>query len=281
MPSIDKTVELHEIVCKVRQNFLQDYDQNQELYFVGDVEKIREDDWYVTRFVLRNKKKVDASVDMLKNSMRWRKELGIPMLRDTDFPQEFYKIGGIFSYEKDRQGNAMIYMRVKLHKKIAELDQALKQYIIYIMNKVDVDVDGRGMAIVFDCQEAGIGNVDMDMLWFLISSMNKYYPKGLSYILVYELPWILNAVWKIAKGWIPEEQRKMIKFANKDEVFNFVDKDNLPDFMGGVCQMDYRIAPKGCPTAEEVAKERGFSEKVILKIRETYEHLLVQQGHTK
>lgn len=274
MPSVDKTAELQDIVCKVREDFLQDYEQNPELYFECDVEKIREDDWYVTRFVLRNKKKVEPSVDMLKNSMRWRKEFGVPLMKATDFPQEFYKIGGIFAYEKDREGNAMIYMRVKLHKKISELDSALKQYIIYTLNKVDVEVDGRGMAIVFDCQEAGIGNVDMDMLWFLISSMNKYYPKGLTYILVFELPWILNAVWKIAKGWIPEEQRKLIKFANKKEVFDFIDKENLPDFMGGICQKDYRIAPKGCPTAEEVAKERGFSDKVMEKIRETYEPLL-------
>ena len=139
------------------------------------------------------------------------------------------------------------------------------------MNKVDVEVNGKGMAIVFDCQDAGIGNADMDMLWFLISSMNKYYPKGLSYILVYELPWILNAVWKIARSWIPEEQRKLIKFANKEEIFDFIDKENLPDFLGGICPIDYRISPKGCPSAEDIAKEKGLSEKEIEKIRKTFE----------
>jgi hypothetical protein len=274
MPSIDTTEELQELVIKVRDLFIEDYDQNKELYFEGDVEKIREDDWYVTRFLLRNKRKVDQSVDMLKNSMRWRKELEIPFLKETDFPQEFYRMGGVFPYMKDREGNAMIYMRIKLHKKIPELELALKQYVVYIMNKVDVEVDGKGMAIVFDCKDAGVGNVDMDMLWFLISSMNKYYPKGLSYILVYELPWILNAVWKIAKGWIPEEQRKLIKFANKTEIDNYVDTENLPDFLGGTCDKDYRVVPKGCPSAEELATRRGLSAKEIERIGKIFEPYL-------
>ena len=271
MPTTDKTEELQQIVIKVRESFLEEYEKNKELYYEGDIEKIKEDDWYVTRFILRNKKKVEPSVEMLKNSMQWRKEFGIPFMKETDFPQEFFRIGGIFPYEKDREGNAVIYMRIKIHKKIPELDLALKQYVIYIMNKVDLEVDGRGMAIVFDCQDAGIGNVDMDMLWFLISSMNKYYPKGLSYILVYELPWILNAVWKIARGWIPEEQRKLIKFANKDQIFDFIDKENLPDFLGGICPKDYRTAPKGCPSAEEIAKEKGMSDKDIEKMLKIYE----------
>ncbi|XP_054157655.1 motile sperm domain-containing protein 2-like [Oppia nitens] len=275
MPSIDSSEELQESVCKIRELFVEDYEQNKELYFDGDVERIKEDDWYVQRFLLRNKRQIEPSLEMLKNCMRWRHELQIPVLKETDFPQEFYKIGGVFSYCKDRDGNGMIYMRIKLHRKIPELDLALKQFVIYTMNKVDVEVNGNGMAIVFDCKDAGVSNVDMDMLWFLISSMNKYYPKGLSYILVYELPWILNAVWKIAKSWIPEEQRKLIKFANKDDIENYVDKQNLPDFLGGVCDREYRVVPKGCPTAEEVAKNRGLTDKEIEKIRKIFESHLI------
>ena len=118
---------------------------------------------------------------MMKSSMRWRKEFGVPFFKGTDFPEEFYRVGGIFEYEKDREGNVVIYMRIKMHRKISELELVLKQYVVYLLNKVDVEVDGRGMAIVFDCQDAGLGNVDMDMLWFLISSMNKYYPKGIRF----------------------------------------------------------------------------------------------------
>jgi hypothetical protein len=276
MPSVDKTEELQQIVAKVRESFLQDYEENKELYFEGDVEKVREDDWYVTRFVLRNKKKIDPTIEMLKNSMRWRKEFGISTMKETEFPQEFYKIGGVFSYANDRDGNGMVYMRIKMHRKIPELDLALKRYLIYILNKVDLEVNGKGMAIVFDCQEAGISNVDMDMLWFLISTMNKYYPKGLSYILVYELPWILNFAWKIAKNWIPEEHRRLIKFATKEDVTNFIEAENLPDFMGGTCQRSYRIVPKECPTAEEISREKGLKDKDIEKMMKFFEPHLAE-----
>ena len=78
---------MQEIVAKVRKQFLEDYEQNKDEYFDGDVQRIKGDDWYVTRFVLRNKNRVDSSVEMIKNSMKWRKQMGIPFMKETDFPR--------------------------------------------------------------------------------------------------------------------------------------------------------------------------------------------------
>lgn len=80
------------------------------------------------------------------------------------------KAGGLFDYEPDVNGNVMIYMRIRMHRKIPELADPMKKFVMHIVNKVDKKTDGQGMAIVFDCSGAGYQNADMDFLTFLINS---------------------------------------------------------------------------------------------------------------
>lgn len=125
------------------------------------------------------------------------------------------------------------------------------------------------MSIVFDCTGGGLVNADMDMLMFIFTTLNNYFPKGLSYLLVHELPWILKPFWHIAKAWIPEDKRELIKFSDSRTIFEYVDRENLPDFMGGTCERDYRAAPENCTTLEQAVKlwgiEKSVAKKTLLK----------------
>jgi len=265
---------LQEEIAEVRKLFLEDRELNPDLYDEYDVNKIQTSDWYVARFLLRRHRDVPAAATMMRDCMRWRGEMGMAAMRDTDFPREFFQIGGIFSYETDHWGNRVIFLRIHMHRKISELQDAIKKFVIHTMNRVDVEVDGRGMAIVFDLSGAGIQNADMDFLWFLISTLRNYYPEGLAYVLVYELPWLLKSCWTMAKAWIPEDDRKLIKFASKKDVTSYIPRHNLPDYMGGTCERDYRAVPDGCQTAEEAAERYGFRTKDLKRLRDMFaEHL--------
>ena len=50
------------------------------------------------------------------------------------------------------------------------------------------------MTVVFDCAGSGIKNLDMDNMQFMINSFKEDYPWCLNYILVYEMPWIMNGM---------------------------------------------------------------------------------------
>lgn len=119
---------------------------------------------------------------------------------------------------------------------------------------------------MFDCSGGGLANADMDLLRFLVSSLINYFPKGLSYILVHELPWILKPFWHIAKAWIAEEHRQLIKFSDSRTVYEYVDRENLPDFMGGTCKRDYRAVPENCITLAQAAKLWGIEQDVVKRI---------------
>jgi hypothetical protein len=127
--------------------------------------------------------------------------------------------------------------------------------------------------VVIDCNGAGLANADMDLLFFLIGTLKSYFPKGLSYFLVNELPWILRPFWHLAKACIPEEHRQLIKFCDSRTVYEFVDQDQLPDFMGGsVPESQYKIVPENCTRLEEAAKlwgvDRRLMGRVLSKFRE-------------
>lgn len=119
---------------------------------------------------------------------------------------------------------------------------------------------------MLDCTGAGLVNADMDILFLLISTLLNYFPKGLSYILVHNLPWILKPFWHIAKAWIPEEHRELVKFSDARTIYEYVERENLPDFMGGTCKRDYRQPPDNCTTLEEAAKLWGIDRSVVKRV---------------
>ena len=47
------------------------------------------------------------------------------------------------------------------------------------------------------------------------------------------MPWVLNAVWKLIKQLLTEEQQKFVMFAKKNDVDKYIGRDQLLVHMGG------------------------------------------------
>ena len=45
---------------------------------------------------------------------------------------------------------------------------------------------------MFDCGGCGLKNMDMDFIRYMIDVLKDYYPYVLNYILVLDMPWVLN-----------------------------------------------------------------------------------------
>lgn len=52
--------------------------------------------------------------------------------------------------------------------------------------------NGNQISIFFDMADTGMANMDMEFIKYLIGLFKMYYPDFLNYILVFEMPWILN-----------------------------------------------------------------------------------------
>lgn len=237
-----------------------------DVYDDADVHLVS-DDWYLKRFLLANNRNVEAAFKMLDDTMRWRNDMYISQIRDYHFPCEFYKIGGLFPYLPDKKGNLVVYMRVKMHHKCAELDEPIKGFLVHTFNKAEKLCKGQGFALVFDLTGLSYSNVDLPFLSFLITFGGKHFPGSLVYILVYNLPWLFSAMQKVVFAMLPEEATGIIKFAKGDQIFNYIDAENVPDYIpGGECKRNFRSVAPGSKPILDLVTAYGYTQ-------ETYDRL--------
>lgn len=261
-------------LIEVRKRFLEYAEQNPDKVNDRDKIKLTTDEWYLKRYLLARNRRVSDTMDMLRKTMEWRNEFGIHISEDAMFPQEFYKIGALFPYENDKQGNLVLYLRIKYHQKIDEMVEVEKHFLVHTFEKIDRITNGQGLVIVFDCQGAGYTNCDVDFLQFLIMCATEHAPIGLKYIVVYKLPWVLNAFWAIARKLLPAYLANRVKFCDENSVRELIDPENLPDFMSGTCRRNYRWIPPGCPSVFKLANAYGITDAEIARILPKFQSLL-------
>lgn len=261
-----------EMIEKVRALCKVEFEKNPDNFDSNDIERFMKSDWTVTRFLLRKKENVDEAAKMIVDCAKWRHRLGMPKWKDEDFPKEFYNVGGVFPYAPDELGNTVIYVRAKLYdKKLSCIQEIFRHYFIHIANRVDEERDGRGWSILFDCSGTGMANMDINMLLFMLNDVVPHLPKGLNYVLVYELPWLLSKIVNGAVAVLPSDLKKLVKTASKKDINNWVSQESLPDFMGGTCDINYRRSPKGCKSFDEMAPTFNWTDKELAAIKKVYQ----------
>lgn len=264
----------HQALLEVRKRFIEYAQQNPDKVNERDLHKLSTDDWYLKRYLLARNRRVNDTMDMLRKTMEWRNEFGIHISEDAMFPMEFYKIGALFPYENDKEGNMVLYLRIKYHRRIDEMVEVEKHFLVHTFEKIDRLTNGQGLVIVFDCQGAGYANCDIDFLQFLITCATEHAPIGLKYIVVYKLPWVLNAFWSLAKKLLPTYLANRVKFCDENSVRQLIAPENLPDFMEGTCRRNYRWIPPGCPSVFKLANAHGITDAEIQKILPQFQSLL-------
>lgn len=261
-------------LVEVRKRFIEYAENNPDRVNERDKIKLATDDWYLKRYLLARNRKVDDTLNMLYKTMEWRNEFGIHISEDAMFPLEFYKIGALFPYENDKEGNLVLFLRIKYHRKITEMVEVEKHFLVHTFEKIDRITNGQGLVILFDCQGAGYDNCDTEFLRFLITCATEHAPIGLKYIIVYKLPWILNTFWSLAKRLLPAYLANRVRFCDENSILEYIDSSNLPDFMGGNCKRNYRWIPPGCPSVFKLANAHGITDAEINNILPQFQPLL-------
>lgn len=261
-------------LVEVRKRFIDYAENNPDKVNERDKIKLSTDDWYLKRYLLARNRKVNDTLNMLRKTMEWRNEFGIHISEDAMFPLEFYKIGALFPYENDKAGNLVLFLRIKYHRKITEMVEVEKHFLVHTFEKIDRITDGQGLVILFDCQGAGYANCDVEFLQFLITCATEHAPIGLKYIIVYKLPWVMNAFWSLAKKLLPAYLANRVRFCDENSILEYIDSSNLPDFMGGNCKRNYRWIPPGCPSVFKLANAHGITDAEINNILPQFQPLL-------
>lgn len=63
--------------------------------------------------------------------------------------------------------------------------------------------------------------------------------------------------------WIPAKHHELVKFANKEEIQDYIDGQYLPKYLGGQCERNFAVAPPECRSVSEMADRWGFANEEI------------------
>ncbi|KAG8186334.1 hypothetical protein JTE90_005866 [Oedothorax gibbosus] len=228
-----------ELVQELRNKFLDDLPTEKQNYHEDDIKRVKENDFFVARYILHNEKDIEKSYNMLTESLKYRKEMEVNTLRKKDLPKEYFDNRAVILCNKDNRDHPIVAIRCKTHVNNKDTRRQQQQYMLYWVERGLRQSDWGAVTILFDCTDSGVSNVDLDMMRFIFSTFNKYVPWGLGYFFVYNMPWYLSALWKVIKQWVPQRHLEKIKFVDCNSILEFVDVDQLPICLGGTSSKLY------------------------------------------
>ncbi|XP_069010056.1 motile sperm domain-containing protein 2 isoform X1 [Embiotoca jacksoni] len=236
--------DLEKKIEETRQRFKSDFLQDPgEKYDPRDVDRLQTDDALVEGYLTWRIYVVDDALKMIDESFQWRKEYGVNDLNENTIPKWMFETGAVYLHGYDREGNKLFWFKVKLHIKDSKSTFDKKKYIAFWLEQYAKKEPGMPLTVVFDMAESGISNIDMDFVKYIVNCFKVYYPKFLSKMIIVDMPWIMNAAWKIVKSWLGPEAISKLKFASKSEVQNFIEPEYLPPHMGGTDSFKYSYPP--------------------------------------
>ncbi|XP_050975301.1 motile sperm domain-containing protein 2 [Labeo rohita] len=236
--------DLESKIEETRQRFKSEYvEESKDKYDSRDVERLFKDDALVEGYLTWRNFVVEDTLKMIDESLQWRKEFNLNDLTESSIPRWMFESGAVYLHGYDKEGNKLFWFRVKLHVKDAKSILDKKRYVAFWLERYAKREPGMPLTVVFDMSESGLSNIDMDFVKYIINCFKVYYPKFLSKMIMYEMPWIMNAAWKIVKTWLGPEAISKLKFVTKSDIQTYVGPEHLPPYMGGTDEFKYSYPP--------------------------------------
>nr|XP_004671515.2 motile sperm domain-containing protein 2 [Jaculus jaculus] len=232
------------LVSETRRRFEAEYvTDKSDKYDSRDIERLQQDDNWVENYLIWRHNVVDETLKMIDESFQWRKEFSVNDLNESSIPRWLLEIGGIYLHGYDKEGNKLFWIRVKYHIKDQKTIMDKKKLIAFWLERYAKRENGKPLTVMFDLSETGLNSIDMDFVRFIINCFKVYYPKYLSKIVIFDMPWIMNAAFKIVKSWLGPEAVSLLKFTSKNEIQDYVSAEYLPPHMGGTDPFKYSYPP--------------------------------------
>ncbi|XP_041495878.1 motile sperm domain-containing protein 2 [Microtus oregoni] len=196
------------LISETRRRFEAEYvTEKSEKYDSRDVERLQQDDNWVESYLLWRHSVVDETLKMLDESFQWRKDFSVNDLSESSIPRWLLELGGIYLHGYDKEGNKLLWIRVKYHIKDQKTIMDKKKLIAFWLERYAKRENGKPITVMFDMSETGLNSIDMDFVRFIINCFKVYYPKYLSKIVIFDMPWIMNAFSK----WVKSPNRNILK----------------------------------------------------------------------
>jgi hypothetical protein len=177
----------------------------------------------------------------LRRHLLWRRENRIWETSKESVAKElssdFIVFGG-----PDTDDYPCVFAFVRNHDKDSANHEEMQRLILYLLEEAlrKCDESRRKLGderkyadqftLVFDLWGFRPRNMNYDAISTLVQTARYNYPHVIRKVLIVNTPWIFKACYTIIEGFLPEDARKIVGFANNyDEMSAFIALENLPD----------------------------------------------------
>ncbi|CAF0887368.1 unnamed protein product [Adineta ricciae] len=207
-----------------------------------DLQRFNENDDYTLRFIQHGQHGTtfdqERALRLFKASMEWRKRHNVYDISTSEFPAEFITRQALFFKNQDRHNNPLLHIAVRKLDKSKDDKEAVKRFLTYTFEEHLRQHPEQKIVLVFDMSETGLSHMDYELVKFIIASAQHFYPRLLAYMLIFKMPWLLTAAWKLIKTWLPPEADQFIKFVDEKSIQDYIAPDQLSEAMGGTARYD-------------------------------------------
>ncbi|CAH0404091.1 unnamed protein product [Chilo suppressalis] len=225
-----------------------------------DLERARNDN-YLQRVLNHSENDLKAATDMLWDILMWRKTVGANDINESNIRMEYAKDGVVFPHGRDVEGSLIFIIKSKQHVKGQKDFEEIKKLFIYWLDRIEREENGNKITLFFDMEGCGLSNMDMDLIKYVINLFKFYYPYFLNYIVIYQMPWVLNAAFKIVKSLLPAKAVERMRFANKDTLKSVVAPEQALVCWGGKDPYVFEFIPENRGSSEHTPKKVTFAEQ--------------------
>jgi len=197
-----------------------------------DVDILRDID--IFRFLKARNYDVEVAFELLLNTLRWRKQVNIRNITVDQVKTELIK-GKVIVPGYDKEKRLIILVSGRLHFPSTSNKETMEKLVLFFVEKCRtlVHPESEKINLVFDLSGFGFPNMDYNLVTLLLKIFTEYYPETLGIALVVNSPWIFPTIWNVVKNWMDPNTSATTKFIQKDQIFDYIDQDQLPEDLGG------------------------------------------------
>ena len=182
---------------------------------------------------------VEDTLAAIEEYVLWRikdnvDEKGSLILEEDEELQHEKSLGRdvTFSDFFDRCGRPIMLVTVANHDRNHNNYPSLFKYIIWIMENLtklcdEVSHDQK-VTIIFNLNGFSMRNMDFKYVKHFLNMLRFYYPERIAQCFIINYPWIFWGCWAIIKHWMNDVTRSKFLFADRQQLNDFLDLDNMP-----------------------------------------------------
>ncbi|XP_039287227.1 motile sperm domain-containing protein 2 isoform X2 [Nilaparvata lugens] len=256
-PTAQDVVDLR---SRILQKLESEHGSAEGSFHPADMSRILDSDDWLNRILVHHDLDMKEALNMVFEACQWRKDNKVNEICEQNINMDYMKEGHVFVRNRDLDGKSLLIFKWKKHVKGKWDFEEIKRCVIYWFERLERMNNGDQITLFFDMADSGLNNVDMEFTKYLIGLCKLYYPNFLNNILIFEMPWILNAAFRAIKAWLPAKGVAKLKFVQKSNLKEYVSVDQALASWGGRDSYVFEFEPE---SADSLSARFDDSKKKV------------------